>query len=150
MFKMYKGCSESNASYFITLVHSVRDRYLWYDGRGWTFPPVFCYILLLFDRSQQKGSLILTEWCLTWKSIWSKGLSLNSCVQKKMAPGDIHWYLLNVDGDQTVYVSTVRWWVVHLSSDDNVMKDKPRSERPWRFLQAQHAGTCSLLVKMHG
>ena len=49
---------------------------------------------------------------------------------EKMAPIGIHQHLLNVDGDQTVYVSTVRWWVVHLSSDDNVMKDKPRSERP--------------------
>ena len=28
---------------------------------------------------------------------------------EKMAPADIHWHLLNVDQDQTVDVSTVRW-----------------------------------------
>ena len=32
---------------------------------------------------------------------------------------DIHWYLLNVDGDQTVDVSTVRWWVVLFVSGDD-------------------------------
>jgi len=30
-----------------------------------------------------------------------------------------HWRLLNVYGDQSVDVSTVRWWVVHFSSDGN-------------------------------
>ena len=38
---------------------------------------------------------------------------------EKMALTDIHWYLLNVSGDQTVDVSTVRWWVVHSISDKN-------------------------------
>ena len=37
---------------------------------------------------------------------------------EKMAPIDIHQYLLNVHGDQTVDVSTVRWLVVHFSSGD--------------------------------
>ena len=36
-----------------------------------------------------------------------------------MAPTDIYWYLLNTDGDQTVDVSTVRWWVVCFSSGDS-------------------------------
>ena len=35
---------------------------------------------------------------------------------KKMAPIDIHRHLLNVDRDQAVDVSTVRWWVVHFRS----------------------------------
>ena len=32
-----------------------------------------------------------------------------------MAPTDIHQYLLNIDGDQTVAVSTVRQCMVHFS-----------------------------------
>ena len=31
---------------------------------------------------------------------------------EKMVPTDIHWYLLNVCGDPTVDISTVRSWVV--------------------------------------
>ena len=34
---------------------------------------------------------------------------------EKMAPSDIHQRLLNVCRDQTVDVSTLRWWVVHFS-----------------------------------
>ena len=33
-------------------------------------------------------------------------------MQEKMASIDIRQHLLNVDGDQSVDVSTVRWWVV--------------------------------------
>ena len=35
---------------------------------------------------------------------------------EKMAPIDIHQHLLNIYGDQTMDVSTVRWWVVYFSS----------------------------------
>lgn len=35
-----------------------------------------------------------------------------------MAPTDINQCFLNIDGDQTVGVSTVRLWVVCFSSDD--------------------------------
>ena len=45
---------------------------------------------------------------------------------EKMAPIDIHQYLLNVYGDQTVDVSTVRQWVVHFSSGDCDVKEKPQ------------------------
>jgi len=45
-----------------------------------------------------------------------KQRSLNSSMQKKVAPSDIHQCLLNIYGDQTVNASTVRWWVVHFSS----------------------------------
>ena len=38
---------------------------------------------------------------------------------EKMAVIDIHQCFLNIYGDQTVDVSTVRWWVVHFSSGDN-------------------------------
>ena len=36
---------------------------------------------------------------------------------EKMASTDIPRCLLNIHGDQTVHVSTVRQWVVHFSSD---------------------------------
>ncbi|MFV1073149.1 hypothetical protein, partial [Klebsiella pneumoniae] len=36
-----------------------------------------------------------------------------------IAPTDINSCLLNIYGDQTVDVSTVRWWVVHFSSGDS-------------------------------
>jgi len=49
---------------------------------------------------------------------------------EKIAPYDIHRCLLNVYGDQTVDVSTVRRWVVRFSSGDSDVKDKPRSGRP--------------------
>jgi len=42
---------------------------------------------------------------------------------KQTAPFDIHQLLLNISGEQTVDVSTVRLWVVCFSSDDNDMKD---------------------------
>jgi len=46
---------------------------------------------------------------------------------EKIAPNDIHRRLLNVYGDQTVNVSTVRRWVARFSSGDSDVKDKPRS-----------------------
>jgi len=49
---------------------------------------------------------------------------------EKIAPIDIHRRLLNVCGDQTVDVSTVRQWVARFSSGDSDVKDKPRSGRP--------------------
>ena len=36
----------------------------------------------------------------------------------KSAFSDIHQLILNIYGDQTVDVSTVRWWVMCFSSDD--------------------------------
>ena len=36
-----------------------------------------------------------------------------------IAHTDIHWYLLNIYGDQSVDVSAVRWWVVRFSSGDS-------------------------------
>ena len=45
---------------------------------------------------------------------------------EEMAP-NIHQCLLNVYGDQTVNVSTMRWKVVCFSSGDRKLKDKPHS-----------------------
>jgi len=46
---------------------------------------------------------------------------------EKIAPNDIHGRLPNVYGDQTVDVSTVRWWLAPFSSGDSDVKDKPHS-----------------------
>ena len=125
---IYECCSKSNASYFIILAHGVRGRCWCYSSRGWSCMTISCCILWLCDRWQQRGSL--TKWHLTCKCThW-------------------HWYLLNIYGDQTVSVSTVRQRVVHFSSGDSNIKDKC-SGWPCRFLQVWHAGSCSSLVKMH-
>ena len=38
---------------------------------------------------------------------------------EKMAPTDIPLHLVSVYGEQTVNVSTLRWWVMHYSSEDS-------------------------------
>ena len=43
----------------------------------------------------------------------------------------IHQYQLKVYGDQTVDVSTVRWWVVHISKGNSNVKDKLHSRWPY-------------------
>jgi len=56
---------------------------------------------------------------------------------EKIASTDIHQHLLNIDGDQTVGVSTVRQWEVLFSSDNNNVKGKQHSRQqctavtPW-------------------
>ena len=109
--------TQSHASYFIILVHYIRGIVWWYGNRGWTFPPAFHYMLLLCYRWQHRSSL--TKWHLTVKCTWSKGVSLNSSTQKKIAHVDNHWCLLNVYGNQTVGVSTLRQWTVHFSSGNS-------------------------------
>lgn len=47
-------------------------------------------------------------------------------------------------GNETVDVSTAKWWVVCFSSGDSSEIDKPRSRQPWRFLSAWHANFCSV------
>ena len=84
---LYKGCSKSKASCFILLAHCIRGRCWWSGSRGWTFPPIPLYILLMYNRWQQRGSL--TKWCLTWKCVWSKGMALNSSMQEK---NETHWH----------------------------------------------------------
>jgi hypothetical protein len=46
---------------------------------------------------------------------------------EQIAPIDIHRHLLKVYGDDTVDVSTVMRWVVHLNSSEIEVHDKPRS-----------------------
>ena len=64
---------------------------------------------------------------------------------EKMAPIDIHQHLLNFSEEQTVDVSTVRWWMVCFSSCDS----DSDLLHCCRFLRVQHAGSCSWLAEMH-
>ena len=66
------------------LDHNIRGGCWWYSSRGWTFPTIFHYMLLLCDRWQQRGTL--TQWFLTWKCVWSKGVELNYSMWKKWHP----------------------------------------------------------------
>ena len=67
---MCAGCSKSNASCSTVLAHDVKGGCWCYGNRGWTFPPISGYFLLLCDGWQQRGSL--TKWSLAWKSRWRK------------------------------------------------------------------------------
>ena len=96
----YESFSKNNASHFIMLAHNVRGISWWYSSRGWTFSPVFCYILLPCDRWQQRGSL--TKWHLTWKCVWNKGVSLNSSMQKT-------WHPLTFINTCWMFLKTKQW-----------------------------------------
>jgi len=86
----------------------------WYASRGWTFPPKSYYMLWPCNRWQQRGTL--TKWHLTWKCIWSKGVTLNSSMQKN----GTHWHSLmfvehlwrpNSACEYTEVLSgAVHWW----------------------------------------
>ena len=122
----YEGCSTSNASYFMMLAHIIRGGCWRYGSRGWTFLPIFCYILWPCGRWQQRSSL--TKWCL---EVRIKKRCRNEFLHvEKMALIDIHWCLLKIFGDQIVDVSAVRQWVVCSSRGDRDVKGKPHSWWP--------------------
>ena len=121
------------------LVDNIRGRCWWYRNRSRTFPPIFYSVLLLCGS---RGAL--------WQNGDWHGRAYEALVCKwmppckKIVPVDIHQHLLNVDGDQTAYVSTVRRWVVRFSSGYSY-----GDHLHWcRFWWAQHAGFCSSLAKV--
>jgi len=79
-------------------------------------PPFSSIQLHLVAMWQMAAEVGLTHWRLTWKWRWSKGEFLHA---EKIVPFDTHRRLLNIYGDQTVDVSTVRWWVLRFSSGDS-------------------------------
>ena len=85
---------------FIMLAHDARGRCWYYCSRGWAFPPVLHYILLLCDRWQQRNSL--TNWHLTWKWVWSKSMSLKSSMWEK-------WHLLTFPDTCWTFKETKQW-----------------------------------------
>ena len=66
---------------------------------------------------------------------------------EKIAPKYIHRRLLNVYGDQTVDVSTVRRWVARFSSGDSDVKGKPRSGRPCTALTPHNEERLDQLIR---
>ena len=71
---------------------------------------------------------------------------MQNCVAEFFhAPTDIHQCLLNIYGDQTEDVSAVKQWVCVSA----VAIVRVGYLCLCRFVGAQHAGFCSLLVKMH-
>jgi len=104
---IYKGCSESNAFYFIMLAHEVRGGCWWEGSRDWTFLPIFCYFLLPCNRWQQRGSL--TKGYLTWKCVYSKGVSLNSSMRK-------NWHPLTFINAWGIFIGNKQWMWAHWCS----------------------------------
>ena len=139
----YKVFSKSNASYFIMLAHDSRRECWWYGSRSWTFPPVFHYILLLYNWLQQKGSLI--KWHLTWKCVWRKGVELNSSLQKKChSLTFINICQMLLETKQWMWAQWGSGWCVSAVATATVCL------LHWcRFLWVGHAGFCSSLVKLH-
>jgi len=141
--KLYKGCSESNASHFIMLAQDIRGRYWRYGSEGWTFLPISHYILLLCDRWQQRGSL--TQWCLTWKCRWSKGVPLNSSMWKK-------WHPLPSINTCWMFIAIKQWMYAQWGSEwcTPAVVTVTVGHLCWyRCLWGRDAGLCSSLAKMH-
>ena len=78
----------------------------WYGSRGWIFQPVFHYILLPCNRWLQRSNV--TKQTSHTEVHTKKRYVTEFLHAEKIAPTDIHWCLLNVDGDQPTDVSTVR------------------------------------------
>ena len=85
---------------------------------------------------------------------WQKGIWHRSAYEakvchwippcrKKMAAIDIHRCFLNVYGNKTVNVSTVRWWAWVLALMTVIVGHLSW----WRLFQAQNAGSWWLLLK---
>ena len=85
----------------LMLSYNVRGRWCWYGSSSSSFPPISCRMLLSScDTWQQRGSL--TKWCLTWKCIKSKGVSLNSFMWKK-------WHPLTFINTCSTLMETKKW-----------------------------------------
>ena len=90
-YMKYECCSKSNVFYVITLPTTSEADVG--DMTGQVETSHQYSILLPHNRGQQRGSL--KKWHLIQKCIWSKGVSLNSSIQKK-------WHLLT-------FISA--WWM---------------------------------------
>jgi len=123
-----------NASYCIVFAHDMSSTCWWYGSRGWTFLPIFQFILLPCVTDGSRGAV----W---WNGVWHGSANRTEFLHaEKMLPTDNCQCLLKVYGNQTVDVSTVRQWVVCSSSGD--------SETP-PMVQIVMRASCSSLVKMH-
>ena len=132
---IYTSCSEGNASSFVMLAHGVRGRWRRLGSRGRTFPPILCYILLPHNS---RGA------------VWQNGVGHGRCHWiPPCGKNGTRWHSLTLaeclwrpnsgcEHSEVVggtFLGVVTGTVGHLC---------------WcRFLQAQHAASCSSLAKMH-
>ena len=66
---------------------------------------------------------------------------------EKISRNDFHRRLLNLYGDQTADVSTVRPWVARFSIGDSDVKDKPGSGRPCTALTPHNEERLDQLIR---
>lgn len=104
----YEGCSKSSASYVVMLVHNIRGGPWWYGSWSWTFLPIFCFVAV-----RQIGLEGQSDKMAVNMKVYMKQRCVTEFFHvEKMPPIDICQHILNIYGDQTEDVSTVRWWVV--------------------------------------
>ena len=68
-------------------------------------------MLLLYDRWQQRDSQ--AEWRLTWKCVWSRGVSLNSSMQEKLHPLtfiDACWTFMHCEAVGGAFQQWQQWY----------------------------------------
>ena len=82
--------------------------------------------LFLCDRWQQRGSL--RKWCLTWKSVCSKGVSLSSSIWGK---NGTPWHS-----------SMLKQWIWVQWGGDSDMEDKPCSGQSYVTITPQNGVLC--------
>ena len=137
------------------LPHNVRNGQWWYgrkvppiqlpllSNRHYpTLLPMFCYMLSLCDRQQQRGTR--TKWCPTWKCVWNKGVSLNSLHAEKK------WYPLTFSAACWPFMETKQWMWAQWGSGWCVSAVATAGPLHWcRLSWVQHARSSSLLIKMH-
>jgi len=137
----YKDCYESNESYFIVFAHFIRS------GKA-VEANLPANILLHFvtvwqmaaegqaDKTASNITVHIKESCVTGF------LSV-----EKIVPIDIHWHYVNVYGDQTLDVSSVRWWVVHFISAVATSTWKT-NHVPEGHAQVSHNKTKTILISL--
>ena len=95
---------ESNASCFIMLAYDIRGGCWWYGSRcnGILVGRFNMFLCCVHLRNIWLWRGSLTEWCLTWKCIWSKDMSLNSSMWKKR-------HTLSFIGPCWTFIETKEW-----------------------------------------
>ena len=91
---IYKGCSKSNASYFIMLAHNISGECWWYGSTRQVEPS---HQHSIPDKTAADMEVLMKQRCV-----------IEFHHEKKIASTDLHQCLLNIYGDHTVDMSTVR------------------------------------------
>jgi len=141
-----QGLFQKQCLLFILLACDVRGRCWWYGSGGWSFPPVFHYLLFATWQmaAEEKSDKMASDMVVCMK----QRCGIEYLCVEGMAPIDIRWRFLNIYRDQTVDVITLRWSVLHFGSGDSDVEDMQCSRwpctavTPWNevcFCQLIHA-----------